>query len=84
MAACGDLEHLGRDHHLGSSGIWDHHGVLLPVQAAGAPAQVQAGRQDLQLLRLGAEEVQKVHQRKVRLKSILYEGEIDLKIFCKM
>ena len=70
MAACGDLEHLGRDHHLGSSGIWDHHGVLLPVQAAGAPAQVQAGRQDLQLLRLGAEEVQKVHQRKVRFKSI--------------
>ena len=56
--------------HLGSFGIWDHHGVLLPVQAAGAPAQVQAGRQDLQLLRLGAEEVQEVHQRKVRLKSI--------------
>ena len=67
MLPGGDLEHQD---HLGSFGIWDHHGVLLPVQVAGAPAQVQAGRQDLQLLRLGAEEVQEVHQRKVRLKSI--------------
>ena len=67
MLPGGDLEHQD---HLGSSGIWHHHGVLLPVQAAGAPAQVQAGRQDLQLLRLGAEEVQEVHQRKVRLNVI--------------
>ena len=45
---------------------WIGDGFLLQIQAAGAPAQVQDRRQDHQLLRFCAKEVQEVLQRKVR------------------